>query len=87
MRLGMSLKLEIRQTIDEANTQEIIRKRLSRPPEKIIVVLSAIGVTQRAWRKSNYELIAPFRMLGSKGVFRIFVTKESKVSGMEPCNK
>jgi hypothetical protein len=87
MRLGLSLKLEIRQTIDEANTQGIIRKRLSRPPEKIVVVLSAIGVTQRAWRKSNHELIASFRMLGSKGVLRIFVTKESKVFGMEPCNK
>jgi hypothetical protein len=53
MRLGMSLNLKIRQTIDEANALEIIRKKLLRPPEKVVTLLSVVGVTQRALRKSD----------------------------------
>jgi hypothetical protein len=56
MRLGLSLKLEIHQTIDGANAQEIIRKRLSRPPKKIVEILSVVGITQQALGKSNQRI-------------------------------
>jgi hypothetical protein len=46
MRLGMRLKLEIHQVIDEANAMAIIRKKLSRSPEEIVEMLSLVGVTQ-----------------------------------------
>jgi trehalose utilization protein len=32
MGLGLSMKLKIREAIDEGNTPKISRKRLSRPP-------------------------------------------------------
>jgi hypothetical protein len=43
--IGRSMKLKVRQTIDEVNTLKVIRKGLSRPPEKVIEVLGVVGVT------------------------------------------
>jgi hypothetical protein len=45
MILGLSLKLKNRQTIDKANALEHIRKRLSRPSEKVVEMLGVVGVT------------------------------------------
>jgi hypothetical protein len=50
MRLGWSMQPGVRQTINEANAVEIVRKRRSRPPVKnVITMLSVVGLTQRAF--------------------------------------
>jgi hypothetical protein len=53
--MGISLNLELKfsHTIDEPNAMEIVLKRLSRPPKKVIQVLGVVGVTQWTLRKST----------------------------------
>jgi hypothetical protein len=53
MRLGLGLKLKLRHSIDETNALEVVRKRLSRPPQKVVELLGVVGATHGTLRKSN----------------------------------
>jgi hypothetical protein len=53
MGLVLSLKLKICQSIVEAKTLNIVRKRLSRLPYKVVEQFGVAGVSHGALRKSK----------------------------------
>jgi hypothetical protein len=57
MRLGVGMKLEISQPIDESNALKISIKRLSRPPEENIELMGVVGVTQSALCDESNKII------------------------------
>jgi hypothetical protein len=53
-----------RQPFDDATALKVIRKRMSKPPYKVIELLGVVGVSQRPLRKLNHcrnRAIANFR--------------------------
>jgi hypothetical protein len=51
MRLGMSMESKNRQTFDEDNAHEDIRKLLSGPSQEVVNLLGVYGVSPRTLRK------------------------------------
>jgi hypothetical protein len=51
MRFDPSLELKVRQTFDEGDALDDIRKLLSGPPQQVVKLLVVGGVSQRALRK------------------------------------
>jgi hypothetical protein len=67
MRLGVSLNVKIRQPIDETSAFEILRKRLSRPPQEVIELLGVVGVTKGTLRKTNHGVNRIIPNVGQQG--------------------
>jgi CRISPR/Cas system Type II protein with McrA/HNH and RuvC-like nuclease domain len=53
MGLSLSLKLKLRQSVDKANALAVVRKMLSRPPQKVVEMLGAVSVTHETLRKAK----------------------------------
>jgi hypothetical protein len=81
MRLSLSMQLEIRQSFDESDPLEDVRKMLSRPPQEVVELRGVGGVTPGPLKLSR-AVITSSMMLGSRDILRIYVTKESIVSRM-----
>jgi hypothetical protein len=54
--LGLGLKLEISQPIDETYAMKIVRERMSRPTTEVVEVLSVLRVAHRTLRKVDQRL-------------------------------
>jgi hypothetical protein len=52
-KLGLSVKLKNMPIYDEANALEVIGKKRSILVKNVVALLSVVGVTQHALRKSN----------------------------------
>jgi hypothetical protein len=52
----MGLELQVSHAVYEPNALEIVRKRLSNLLKKVVELLGAVGVTQRALRKYNQRI-------------------------------
>jgi hypothetical protein len=67
MGLCVSLKLELRQPIIEANALEVVRERLSRPSQKVGDLRSIVGITHGILRKSNQGVDCVISNFGQHG--------------------